>query len=74
VKTGALLLAIAISALLVAPLEMAQPNRNVGALLALREPKAALLQTQRLLGSNEVRAERAGSCRTSTTSCFRQSE
>jgi hypothetical protein len=36
VKTAALLLAIAISALLVAPLEMAQPNGNVGALLALR--------------------------------------
>jgi hypothetical protein len=37
VKTAALLLAIAISALLAAPMvEMAQPSANVGALLALR--------------------------------------
>jgi hypothetical protein len=36
VKTATLLLAIAISVLLAAPMEMAQPNANVGALLALR--------------------------------------
>jgi hypothetical protein len=36
VKTTVLLFAIAISALLAAPMEKVQPGRDVGALLALR--------------------------------------